>query len=159
MAESKARVQGEGRRLGRTPQDIPDGYIDWDEHHQAWEVYSRRWSGQSSEEIEARGGFGYYELKNLLGRPPQTWVPRDAERFKDFQLAEEDRPGYEEKVLEASVSAAPKMHILYVGGDRPICKNDSEVPDGPIAFDIDGDGHCSNCLGRLINWIDWWTRS
>lgn len=156
MAEPKARVQGEGRRLGRASQDIPDGYIDWDEHHEAWAIYSRRWSGQTSEEIEARGGFGFNELKTLLGRPPRTWVPRDQERFKDFKLAEEDQPGYEDKVLEASVPTAVKMHISFSGGDK-ICAVEVPIPEFPIAFDIEGDGHCGDCLSRLITWIEWWT--
>jgi hypothetical protein len=156
MAESMARVQGEGKRLGRTPKDIPDGYISWDEHHQAWEIYQRRWSGQSSEDIEARGGFGYNELKTLFGRPPRTWVPRDVERFKDFVFDEEDRPGYE---AEPEAVVVDERHIYHVGGDM-ICSVNVPIPTiGPIYFDdVEAPG-CEKCFARMVDWLDWFTGS
>lgn len=150
-----ARVQGEGRRLGRTPQDIPDGFIDWDEHHRAWEIYQRRWKGQSSEEIEARGGFGYNELKTLLGRPPLTWVPRDEERFKNFVFDEEDRPGHEEEPVEPPVE---ERHINYVGGEKICADEFMTTPWGPVDFD-QGDGPgCKKCFSRMVDWLDWFTK-
>jgi hypothetical protein len=154
-----ARVQGEGRRNGRTPQDIPDGYIEWDEHHEAWAQYQRRVTGRSSEQVEADGGFTYYELKSLLGRPPHTWVLRDPERFRGFVRAEEDLPGYEEKVQAAAEAAAPPVlsHIYYVGGEQSICAEEIRIPEGPIFFDgIEAPG-CKNCFSRMVDWLDWFT--
>jgi len=153
MAEDMARVQGEGSRFGRTSKDIPDGYISWDEHREAWEIYHRRWSGQSAEEIESRGGFGYLELKLLLGRTPRTWVPRDADRFKDFVFDEEDRPGYEKEVVEAVLE---ESHIYFVGGDK-ICTFNVPTPVGPIHFEESEVPGCKMCFSRMVDWLDWFT--
>lgn len=85
----KAFVQGEGVFNGRTPQDIPVGYIDWDEHKEAWNAYHKRWAnGQSALTINMRGGFGYWELVMLLGHAPRTWRPRVPYDHRDFIPAE-----------------------------------------------------------------------
>lgn len=149
-----ARIQGEGGRLGRTSKDIPDGFISWDEHHEAWAVYSQRWSGQSSEDVESRGGFGYHEITKLLGRPPRTWVPRDAVRFKDFVFDEEDRPGHEEEVVEEVLE---KSHIYYLGGSVSICEQLMPAAEAPIYFEDSTLPGCKKCFTRMVDWLDWFT--
>lgn len=82
---SKAYVQGEGTQTGRTPQDVPRGYISWEEHKKAWEKYHSIYPNhQSALTINMRGGFGYWELQTLLGHPPETWRARDQDRHKGF---------------------------------------------------------------------------
>lgn len=57
------------------PGDVP-GTISWEEHEEAWRAYDKKWrSGQSAERIAARGGFGYDEVLEFLGRRPATWKP------------------------------------------------------------------------------------
>lgn len=51
------------------------GTISWAEHEEAWAVYGALYSGQSAERIAERGGFGYVELVDFLGRNPTTWRP------------------------------------------------------------------------------------
>lgn len=71
--DRRAPVQGE-RHQGRT---VPAGTVSWEEHVAAWEVYGKRFlNGQSAERIAERGGFGYSELVELLGRDPETWERR-----------------------------------------------------------------------------------
>ena len=74
----RARVQGD--------RDIPKGHpghgygtIAWSEHELAWSAYAARYGrDQSAERIDERGGFGYRELIDHLGREPTTWVPAGA---------------------------------------------------------------------------------
>ena len=40
------------------------------------QAHNRRHRGQSAERIAERGGFGYWEITELLGREPNTWEPR-----------------------------------------------------------------------------------
>lgn len=55
----------------------PAGTITWEEHYKAWEGYQKKYGNiQSAEVIAQRGGFGYYELSDLLGYLPKTWEPR-----------------------------------------------------------------------------------
>ena len=52
------------------------GTIAWSEHVEAWIAYAARYGrGQSAERIAERGGFGYAELTEFLGREPTTWTP------------------------------------------------------------------------------------
>lgn len=37
---------------------------------------ARYGAGQSAERLAERGGFGYWELTDLLGHEPKTWQPR-----------------------------------------------------------------------------------
>lgn len=53
------------------------GTIDWAEHLKAYEGYAAQYgSSQSAERLAERGGFGYGELVEFLGRDPETWVAR-----------------------------------------------------------------------------------
>lgn len=53
------------------------GTISWEEHLEAYKDYSNRYgSGQSAERLAERGGFGYAELVDHLGREPRTWRKR-----------------------------------------------------------------------------------
>lgn len=81
----RAPVQGEHRGTGRERRG--PGTIAWTEHEQAWAIYSRKYGrDQSAQRIADRGGFGWYELIELLGHEPATWVPADA-------VAERERHG------------------------------------------------------------------
>jgi len=56
---------------------IPAGTISWEEHEEAWAAYAKRFGKyQSAERIAERGGFGYFELVEFLGRRPTTWQER-----------------------------------------------------------------------------------
>lgn len=66
----RAPTQG-SREYGK-----PEGTIAWPEHERAWSVYASRYGeSQSAERIAERGGFGYEELCELIGRAPSTWRP------------------------------------------------------------------------------------
>lgn len=78
-----APVQGEGmwwplpKGDPRAEGARPPGLIEWEEHERAWEAYAKKYgTQQSAERIAERGGFGYNELKYLLGHAPETWRPR-----------------------------------------------------------------------------------
>jgi hypothetical protein len=82
VPERRAPVQREDYRrlpdgtLDRA-QRKPAGSISWDEHLEAYAPYSRRYgTDQSAERLAERGGFGYWELFDLLGHEPTTWKPR-----------------------------------------------------------------------------------
>lgn len=79
------RVQGEYDENGRREKDVPQGYIEWWEHTQAWEDYTKMYAGQDAQTIADRGGFGWNELVDHLGGAPTTWRPREPERFKDYK--------------------------------------------------------------------------
>lgn len=77
--ERRAPVQAQGSYYLR-PGDSrlagtrPPGSISWEEHEEAWRDYATRFgSGQSAERIAERGGFGFCELTDHLGREPKTW--------------------------------------------------------------------------------------
>lgn len=78
----RAPVQGEGNYLlpkgdPRRKGAIPPGTIAWEEHLEAYADYARRYGrDQSAERLAERGGFGYYELVDHLGRKPTTWSER-----------------------------------------------------------------------------------
>lgn len=59
----------------------PPGTITWDEHVKAWQVYDRKYGGQSAERLVERGGFDYGELVDLLGHNPETWKPLGVTRI------------------------------------------------------------------------------
>ncbi len=73
---------GTGRRAPvQAERDRPAGSILWWEHQDAWVEYARRYGGgQSAERIAERGGFGFLELAELLGREPETWERREEEK-------------------------------------------------------------------------------
>lgn len=53
------------------------GTVSWEEHLLAWSNYATRYgTRQSAERMAERGGFGYGELADYLGREPKTWAPR-----------------------------------------------------------------------------------
>lgn len=53
------------------------GTIAWAEHLEAFAAYASKYGhAQSAERIHERGGFGYGELVDFLGREPRTWQPR-----------------------------------------------------------------------------------
>jgi hypothetical protein len=65
------------RMLAAGRKGLVDGTIAWSEHKEAWQEYARAGHGsQSAERLAERGGFGYSELLDLLGREPRTWRPR-----------------------------------------------------------------------------------
>ena len=74
----RAPVQGDdGWHLGRKPGLHQPGTISWEEHLLAYEDYAERYGrDQSAERLAERGGFGYDELVDHLGRAPATWRPR-----------------------------------------------------------------------------------
>lgn len=69
----RAPVQRDQRGVGtRGP-----GTVSWGEHCEAWSAYAAKYGReQSAERIAERGGFGFYELADLLGHEPKTWEPR-----------------------------------------------------------------------------------
>lgn len=82
--KSRAPVQGD--MAVSLPVDHPArkfnaksaGWIDWSEHVLAWEGYAKKYGRyyQSAERVVERGGFGYEELQEFLGRDPKTWRKR-----------------------------------------------------------------------------------
>ena len=69
--ERWALVQGELQYC------IPPGRIEWREHEKAWVAYNAKYRNlQSAERIHERGGFGFFELYEFLGHPPETWRKR-----------------------------------------------------------------------------------
>ncbi len=80
-APPRAPVQGErgcpaGSRVGAPLASAkPSGTIAWAEHVEAWVAYNRMHKEQSAERLAERGGFGWYELVELLGHEPHTWEP------------------------------------------------------------------------------------
>jgi hypothetical protein len=70
-ATSRAEI---AQRIGREPKG--PGTIAWKEHLLAYNDYSRRYgTQQSAERLAERGGFGFGELIDHLGREPLTWAP------------------------------------------------------------------------------------
>lgn len=70
-AHARAEI---AKRIGREPKGA--GTIAWSEHVLAWNDYARRYGRQqSAERMAERGGFGYGELIEHLGREPLTWAP------------------------------------------------------------------------------------
>lgn len=52
----------------------PPGTIAWSEFLTAFKKYQDKYHGrQTAEDISDRGGFGYWELTDLLGYEPETW--------------------------------------------------------------------------------------
>lgn len=77
ICAKRAPVQKEGYPGGRGHMDGKDiplkgaGSIEWSEHLEAYAAYSARFgSEQSAERLAERGGFGYWELTELLGHEP-----------------------------------------------------------------------------------------
>ena len=55
----------------------PKGTIARAEAEEAYRNYASRYGdSQSFERLHERGGFGYFELTELLGHVPTTWEPR-----------------------------------------------------------------------------------
>lgn len=72
--EKRARVQGDFRHpRGHRP----GGTVAWSEHVEAWNGYHARYPSinQDAQRIHDRGGFGYWEMTNLMGHEPVTWRP------------------------------------------------------------------------------------
>lgn len=67
-------IQDEDRQARRGPK--PQGHVSWEEHLEAWTEYHRHHDQQDADTIARRGGFGYWEITDLLGREPTTWEPR-----------------------------------------------------------------------------------
>lgn len=75
---TRAPVQGvlRGGRWVHLP-----GTVAWEEHERAYLVYAARYgTGQSAQRIAERSGFGYDEITQLLGHPPTTWRPWNADQ-------------------------------------------------------------------------------
>lgn len=75
MTERRTRIQGI-RREGT------EGTISWAEHELIHAAYKTKWhfagSQQDAERIAERGGFGYAEAVELLGRDLQSFIPATA---------------------------------------------------------------------------------
>lgn len=69
----RAPIQGEASNCRRGPK--PRGSVTVEEHEMAWVEYHRQYSQQSARTIADRGGFGYWEITDLLGHEPKTWEP------------------------------------------------------------------------------------
>lgn len=68
----RARVQSEYQTSKRGPK--PPGTVTWVEHLKAYEKYAALYgTSQSAERLVERGGFGYWEITDLLGHEPETW--------------------------------------------------------------------------------------
>lgn len=147
-------VQGEGLRNGATPKDIPDGYISWEEHYEAWREYHKHHRGQDAENIANRGGFGYGELKEFLGHNPVSWMPRDLVKYAAFVRQEEDQPTDEE--IDYLPASKLRSHICFTSTGQSICKIPDAAPDEPFNFDTADAAHCSSCLRKLHNWVAGW---
>ncbi len=77
--EPRAPVQGE-KHPGHAGYR-PPGTITWSEHVEAWNAYAKRFGTyQSAKRMAERGGFGWSELVQFLGREPSTWKPWEAPR-------------------------------------------------------------------------------
>jgi hypothetical protein len=81
--EPRCVVQREGPYEARSMQDgvarrrMPYGTVARSEGLTAYEAYAKRHGvGQSFERLLERGGFGYWELTDLLGHEPRTWRER-----------------------------------------------------------------------------------
>lgn len=80
----RAPVQDEDPKYHRPGYDkwrghpkMPSGTVTWEEHLEAYAAYAKRYGHQqSAERLAERGGFGYYEISDLLGHEPKTWEPR-----------------------------------------------------------------------------------
>lgn len=69
--EHRAPMQSSGGRHGR-----PRGSITWAEHEEIYAAYAaRNGTRQSAQLLADRGGFGWSECEQLLGREPRTWRP------------------------------------------------------------------------------------
>jgi len=78
-----APVQAEKGPKGRLL--VPAGFIEWGEHLEAWQAYSKLYPGQSAEQIAVAGGFGWNELVRYLTRAPRTWRPRDPKLAEEYE--------------------------------------------------------------------------
>lgn len=84
MPKERAPVQGDetyelyADHPSRKKNAKPSGTISWEEHVEAWNGYERKYGRgyQSAERIAERGGFGYEELMEFLGKEPTTWKER-----------------------------------------------------------------------------------
>lgn len=73
MCDRRAPVQADERGTQR----VGAGTVTWMEHEQAWQWYAGKYgSDQTAERIAERGGFGYFEMADYLGRQPSTWRAR-----------------------------------------------------------------------------------
>lgn len=154
----KAKVMGEGRRNGMTPNDIPDGYISWEEHYMAWHRWNlRHRDATTAEKIEREGGFNYRQLTELLGHTPVSWELQDKQRYAEFKLAPEDAPadltgGYIEE------PPARRSHIRNGVSDQSVCTIEDDAPDGLFYFDLTGGPNCDKCFSKMQtlmnNWVE-----
>jgi hypothetical protein len=157
MARSKmAKIQGEGRRNGMTSNDIPDGFVSWEEHYMAWAKWAQRHPEPATAEvIEREGGFNYRQMAELLGHNPVTWELREQQRYAEFQLAPEDAPpdltapNWEE-------TPPPRSHIRDGASEQPACEIDDDAPDGLFFFDYAMGPHCTKCFAKMQTWLSNW---
>lgn len=74
----RAPVQGEHfMRTDGGRKAVPHGSVAWTEHEEAYVAYAAKYGrSQSAERLAERGGFGYWEMTDLLGHEPTTWSAR-----------------------------------------------------------------------------------
>lgn len=71
------RAPVQGSRSDRHGGELKaSGSVSWAEHLEAYAAYSAKYgSSQSADRIAERAGFGYWEMTDLLGHEPTTWLP------------------------------------------------------------------------------------
>jgi hypothetical protein len=73
----RAPVQGDSADDARGRIRRAAGTVTWAEHLEAYAEYAAQYGrAQSAERLAERGGFGYYEIADLLGHEPTTWRAR-----------------------------------------------------------------------------------
>jgi len=145
-------VEGTGKRDGSSPRDIPDGYVTWDEHYEAWDNYTKTFGhAVSAETIANTGGFGYHMLQEFLGHDPKTWVPRDQVKYAGW-IRKDEEP--EPELPEAN--PVLRSHIWFARDEVPICMSPDSLPENPFNFDNAEAVHCSPCLRKLHKWVAGW---
>lgn len=151
-------VVGENQKNGFTINDVPDGFITWEEQWEAWFAYHEAYpTGRPCEEIANGGGFTFSELKQWLGHTPKTWVPRDFTKYKSFW---EDFYNPDEPLVEDEVAPEQEVklsHLWYGNGDS-ICVAETDAPTTPFNFDVIDGPSCQLCLDKVLGWLRDWNK-
>lgn len=152
----KARVTGEGQKNGMTPDDIPDGFVSWEEYNLGWGKWNiRDRSGHSANEVEEMGGFSYRHLAELLGHNPVSWELQDKIRYAQFELKPEDRP-IDLTKPQIVIEDPPRRSHIRDSFERAICNSFDDAPDGNFFFDAAEGDRCTKCLTKMHTWLNWW---
>lgn len=156
MARPKmAKIQGEGRRNGFTPEDIPDGWISWEEHYMAWQTWAHsRREPVPAEQIDREGGFGYRQVASLLGHNPVSWEAQE-QKYSLFEFGPEDAPT-DLTAFKFNAPPPKRSHVRDGTTEMPICELDDDAPDGMFFFDHAEGAHCEKCFSKMQTWLNFW---